>query len=279
MMANTLLKLGRTKIGRIIVANKYLRQPLIRTWSKLYNYEINAEHKRYPCIVDKPVKDKVFKFVVENPMREYFTLHDYEENAFLNRIISVASERKCCYDIGASVGLTAIPLSSFFYKVFALEPNPNAIRILNRHLELNAIRNVSVLNIGLSDTTGAGILYLDQEGSYSSLASIFPFQEMFKIKQSITVFRLDELIEINKMPPPDVVKIDIEGAELKALLGMKNILREYKPVLFIELHPSHLKNLGGSEKKLFDFLIIHNYTIQKLRPRKRTGYKVIAEPA
>lgn len=278
MISNNILKLGRTKIGRIIVGNKYLTSLSAKIWSKIYNYENNAKYKQYPLIVNKSIKGKVSRFIVENPIREYFTLHDYEENAFLNQIISVSSEHKCYYDIGASVGLTSIPLSPFFNKVFALEPNPNAIKILNRHIKLNEIRNIEVLNVGLSDITGGGILYLDEKGSYNSLGSIFSFSEKFKIKEKIRLFRLDELVETNKMPPPAVVKIDIEGAELKALIGMKNILSKIKPILFIELHPSHIENLGGSQKELFHLLKNYNYKIKNLRLRRRTGYKIIAKP-
>ena len=53
---------------------------------------------------------------------------------------------------------------------------------------------------------------------------------------SVQVETVDNLIDQGRIPPPDLAKIDVEGAELAVLTGMDRTLREKRPILIIELH-------------------------------------------
>ena len=65
------------------------------------------------------------------------------------------------------------------------------------------------------------------------------------------------------IPPsiPDVIKIDVEGSELNVLQGAKNILTQYKPIIFLSVHPEHLKILGQKTIEINNFLEKHEYKI------------------
>ena len=71
-------------------------------------------------------------------------------------------------------------------------------------------------------------------------------------------YAIDSLIEKGEIKIPDLLKIDIEGAELKALEGMKNTLFKYHPTIFLSTHNCHLE---GIHKKCCDFLKTLNYEI------------------
>ncbi len=58
----------------------------------------------------------------------------------------------------------------------------------------------------------------------------------------------------------NVIKIDIEGNELQALKGMTTILREHKPILFIEINKEHLLKFNTTISEVFTFLKNYNYT-------------------
>ena len=60
---------------------------------------------------------------------------------------------------------------------------------------------------------------------------------------------------------PDVIKIDVEGSELNVLEGAKNILTQYKPIIFLSVLPEHLKILGQETIQLNNLLTEHNYKI------------------
>ena len=47
-------------------------------------------------------------------------------------------------------------------------------------------------------------------------------------------------------PPPDVIKIDVEGAELDAIRGARTLLRTYSPAVLMEVNDARSEPLGGS---------------------------------
>jgi len=55
----------------------------------------------------------------------------------------------------------------------------------------------------------------------------------------VPVIALDEEIAAGALPPPDVVKIDVEGAEIAVLEGMAGTLAEHRPAVICELHDTH----------------------------------------
>jgi hypothetical protein len=65
-----------------------------------------------------------------------------------------------------------------------------------------------------------------------------------------------------KHQPPTVIKIDIEGGELNALLGAENILKRSSPELFVEVHPEYISDLGQSQSELIGLLKKSGYEIQ-----------------
>ncbi len=135
------------------------------------------------------------------------------------------------YDVGANVGfytLLASRLVGRQGRVYSFEPFPNNIAVLNRHLRLNDVTNATVFEAAVADKPGhmrfaQGELH--QEGRLSETGSI-----------KVRVVSLDDLVLSGLAQPPQLMKIDVEGAELQVLHGAAMILREYKPVIFLATH-------------------------------------------
>jgi hypothetical protein len=77
---------------------------------------------------------------------------------------------------------------------------------------------------------------------------------------SVESLTLDDFFE-NRQVRPDVIKIDVEGAEINVLRGMKKIIQEHKPILFIEVHPSKLPIFHSSSEELLAILIERGYEV------------------
>ena len=72
-----------------------------------------------------------------------------------------------------------------------------------------------------------------------------------------------EMINIDSLELDNIslIKIDVEGSELNVLQGAKNILTQYKPIIFLSVHPEHLKILGQKTIEINNFLEKHEYKI------------------
>lgn len=86
---------------------------------------------------------------------------------------------------------------------------------------------------------------------------------------------LDEYAE--KSAPPDVVKIDVEGAEYRVLTGTERVLSEYVPTIYLEVHPEQLAENAIDESDVFEFLEDRGYRLEFMNHRSE-DFDWIDEP-
>jgi FkbM family methyltransferase len=169
------------------------------------------------------------------------------------------------FDIGAQAGyhtLLAAELVGASGHVFAFEPVPVNIEHIRRHVELNGIRNVTVVESAVSDvdgtirfSTGTNLLsgHISPEGNVD-----------------VPVVSLDTQIEQGLLPDPDFIKIDVEGAELKVLQGARQTLSRRYATLFVETH-QWLPAYKSSHRDCCDFLRRLGYDIVMNEPTVLNG--------
>jgi FkbM family methyltransferase len=143
------------------------------------------------------------------------------------------------YDIGANVGYVSLSLAKRVGSkgyVFAFEPVPQNLRLLRTNIENNQLSNVKVFDAAVSDRRGEAIIRIAQNLATASL--VWHKDDQAAVELVIKTVIIDELIEAGDLPIPSFIKIDVEGAEGPALLGMHRILAAAKPVIFIECSDS-----------------------------------------
>jgi FkbM family methyltransferase len=134
------------------------------------------------------------------------------------------------YDIGANVGFYSLLAANLIGsgKVYAMEPLTANVAYLRRHLELNWVRNVEVMEMAISDVVGK--LAFESEGT----------RAMGRIGAAgsalVESSTLDILLGESRIAPPDCIKMDIEGAEYRALGAARQCFARYRPKLFLALH-------------------------------------------
>jgi FkbM family methyltransferase len=141
------------------------------------------------------------------------------------------------YDVGANVGIYSLLASTRVGaagKVYAFEPLERNAQYLRRHMKLNGVQNCVVLQTAVCNEEGTRRF---SGASWDShMGRLSPGGEI--LVPSIT---LDNCIYGEKgLPPPDVLKIDVEGAELEALEGAGKALTEFHPTIFLEIHGTQL---------------------------------------
>jgi FkbM family methyltransferase len=126
------------------------------------------------------------------------------------------------FDVGAHVGFYTLLASTLVGptgKVVAFEPLPGNLQLLRRHLLMNHIDNVTVVDAAVSDRSAVALF---EEGSNSSMGRISPTGAIH-----VNTVALDDLVCSGKLPIPDYIKMDVEGTEMTALSGAKSVLERF----------------------------------------------------
>jgi FkbM family methyltransferase len=135
------------------------------------------------------------------------------------------------YDIGANTGiytLLAARRVGTAGQVHAFEPLPENLAFLRRHVELNHFEQVRIHSEAVSEK--AGVLRFAR-GSDRFVGRIDRQGEL-----EVQTDCLDEFIARGSGSAPDVIKVDVEGAEIQVLRGSRELLASKHPVIFLATH-------------------------------------------
>jgi FkbM family methyltransferase len=147
-------------------------------------------------------------------------------------------------DIGANIGMIALHARSLVGsagRIDCFEPNPECVERLRRHLQLNNIQNVTIHICALSDKAGKSTLNLSSE--HSGTATLTEVDDV-KRTLPVTVCVGDDLLM--EGPVINVMKVDVEGYEMKVLSGLTRTLEKFRPIIITELIEAHIHRAGSS---------------------------------
>lgn len=162
-------------------------------------------------------------------------------------------------DIGANVGYYSMLASSRVGnagQVHAFEIDPRPLQCLRRNAAECRNHNLNIHEVAVSDKAGSGVLVAEPDCGHSSV------QQKGRGRK-VQMVTLDHWIEGPGAPGRlDVIKLDIEGGELAALEGARNLIGRFRPFIVCEaLDETINKNVPGQEK-LLDFFASVNYATQ-----------------
>lgn len=165
-------------------------------------------------------------------------------------------------DIGANIGQYTLLASSIVGqtgKVYSVEAVPDIYTLLNKNISSNNLRNVISYNVALSNLEGFTSFHLGHYGN-SGAGSLKPTINTGGREIKVKTSTLDNLFyDLNKI---DVMKIDVEGAELLVLSGGKKLLGKFKPMLILEFSDETFTGeYGISTSDLVTLLRDLNYEI------------------
>lgn len=160
-------------------------------------------------------------------------------------------------DIGANVGKFSILVGKKLGengKVFAFEPEINNLKILKKNILINKIKNIEIIPLACSDKKGFADFFIDLNSSGGH--SLYKNKSSKKI--SIETDTIDHFLKNNNIKKVDLVKIDVEGAEILVLKGAKETLKKNHPkIIFEAWNEDYLS-------KIKKFLKPFNYRIDKI---------------
>ena len=173
------------------------------------------------------------------------------------------------FDLGANHGiytcLAGMGLDSG--RVVSFEPNPETFAELRANVALNDLTDrVTLYQAAVADDPGTADFFADTDSTGSSLAQSRHGPGTQAIQ--VDVVALDSLADNESLPTPDVVKIDVEGAELRALRGMRSLLEDGCRLLYCEIHDSAVTDFSADPVDVERFLSEAGFDVRTIFERE-----------
>jgi FkbM family methyltransferase len=173
-------------------------------------------------------------------------------------------------DVGANIGSHSITLSNLVkgLRVLALEPSTAAFKTLCRNVAKNEASNVDARELAAMDRSGTVRLTTGLQGENF----VVPDKRTIA-SETVECRTLDDLLR-QETASVDVIKCDVEGAELSVFRGAERTLERHAPALLIEAESRHARRYGQTGAEIFEFLTTFGYTHRPMvdgRPRESTG--------
>jgi len=164
-------------------------------------------------------------------------------------------------DIGANIGYLTMHLASLVGpagRVVAVEPNPENIKLLEASRRVNGFDQVTVIQAAAG--RGTGLLELNVSYSNGTTTDLPSDLDAIFASRPVPCFALDDLLAKDRHF--NLVKIDTEGAEFNALIGLSRTIDRDRPIIVSEFSPGTLPGISHcSGPEYLRFLIAKGYRI------------------
>jgi FkbM family methyltransferase len=182
------------------------------------------------------------------------------------------------FDVGAHIGYDTLKAAAAVGdtgRVVAFEPNPGTVAQLRSNVEASGARNIIVQAIACTDSDTTLTLFDSTPGGNSGATSLSR-ENAGPVTRSYTVRGrpIDDVVRELRLERLDVLKADVEGAELIVLRGATETLKKFHPKLILEVVPRQLSNMGTSVDELEAFVKSLGYTTSKTVDYKNKEYTV-----
>lgn len=171
------------------------------------------------------------------------------------------------FDIGANVGVFSLFAAKRLTsgEVHAFEPFEKHLARFRMNIELNGFSNIKVNPVALSHEPGSQTLYVPNT-SNTGMASFYADEtgpDGFT-GHEITTMTLDHYVSDLQIGRLDIIKIDVEGAELDALEGGRETILRFRPRVMMEVNVSHLRRAGKTLDDLVRFWAESRYSMFRI---------------
>lgn len=255
-----MFKTKALNLFRLVFKNRFLEEKLaLLTQGKSKNSFFSklplnyTEYKAPSC-----------RLVERNGIRYNLDISDYMEWLVFfgiefeprNVLYEMVGSDDVVFDVGANIGELSLNFAKRTTgKVYSFEPDPLIASKLKRNLDLNSFTNVILNQVGFGSESGRFSMSAEvnnNKGGNRIIASGAPASAA-----KVTIQKMDDFVDDLQIEQLDLIKIDVEGFELKVLEGGATTIEKFRPKLFIEVNDRNLRQQGNSPEQLISF--VRNY--------------------
>jgi FkbM family methyltransferase len=159
------------------------------------------------------------------------------------------------WDIGANMGLFALPAATRASQTIAFEPDPFNVRLIHRTMAANPDLKLDALAVAVSDEVGTARFNIPVRGrSANGLAHAAQGTQTGGVRQQFSVMTVTIDWLLDRYPAPHFVKCDAEGAEAMILRGASKMLADVRPVVVVEM-------AGENAEECANIFLQHDYLL------------------
>lgn len=199
-------------------------------------------------------------------LKVYFYGH-YHERYEADLVARLLWGDEVFWDVGANVGyftLVAATALNHRGQIIAFEPGKNAYDRLTENIALNPWRNIRAFPLAVTDREGEAVLHLAGDIADSS-ANLYQAAKIQAGCQVCRTVALDHFLQEENLSPPDLIKLDAEGAELAVLRGAQRLINDSPPLWLMEMEEKNLRAAGTSKAGVVEFLFGCGYRAAHLK--------------
>lgn len=218
-------------------------------------------------------------FSLQDPQSRVFFYHPFfrgelYEQVVTHHLIDRLKTSRCFVDVGANIGFYTVLAGKLLGGrggvVHAVEMDLDNIRRTRINVRINRLQNVSIHHIALGDRNGT-VEYYRRE-SFRHTLGISQDEQGRHQKVSVPMKTLDSLAKEFAFQP-DVIKIDVEGAEYLVLMGMQKILDQSQLEVYCEVHIDEVQgglgSFGHSFEDVWNIFRAHDFTMYEIPLRQQ----------
>jgi FkbM family methyltransferase len=203
----------------------------------------------------------VGKAVISSTMADvvdaHFAYHGCSEFLGVSLCRLLVAPGQTVFEIGANLGTETLNLAAIVGSdglIVALEPARKVARVLTERARDNRLTQVRVVQEAVSDVVGHVSLSAGETNN-SGMAFVAPLAD--PSAETVMTTTIDELARVHG--PPQLIWMDIEGLELRALRGALQVLRTVRPYIYTEVDRGHLARAGDSLRAFFELVADLDY--------------------
>jgi FkbM family methyltransferase len=179
------------------------------------------------------------RLVLDLKSEKYYWLGTYEPEV-QEAVKEFVKPGGVVYDVGANIGYFTILFARTVGRggeVFAFEPLPANVARLRENIRLNGLEQVvRVIPCAVSDVDGEGTFLVHSSPAMGKVLGSSGRDATYEYQIKVGQVSLDSFVYEQGFQAPDLIKMDIEGGEIKAIPGMSELLERKRPLLLLEIH-------------------------------------------
>jgi len=243
-----------------------------------FHQHIFAPYKLFSGITTEIIYRKNIRLTIHLDdwiQQQVYFLGDYEKPE-IDYISEYLKAGDVFVDIGANIGLFSLNASKVVGdqgKVVAFEAFSSNFKQFKNNISINNFKNIISENKAISNQNSTIEILYNEKDHNIGMASAF--LKDFTSREIVESTTLDEYASIHNISKIDLIKIDIEGGEYHAILGMTKILSERKPQVIMEINHQTLQDSGHTEKEIIDLFGRFNYKIIRRLSNNAQSYNAV----